>query len=133
MVKVMSNYLKGLNMKVEEYYKSISDKRRRELKYLLEEKKEKKKMFQERIDYLINIYYPLIINELETQSSKGMKIGCFKVEKDDFELQELVNNTSLRNVEIMMKNIMDIDYDKLYGLQYFVWNIDNDIIIKLMW
>ena len=62
-----------------------------------------------------------------------MKIGCFKVEKDDFELQELVNNTSLRNVEIMMKNIMDIDYDKLYGLQYFVWNIDNDIIIKLMW
>jgi len=126
-----SDYLINLNKKALDFHLAEAEKRREVVKEGIQLRINTKKLFDERIEQLIEIYYPLIINLLEEKALQGKNIGYLNIEKDDFKF-DFINNGYSRNLELMMRKLLKKYRLQLEGLQYQVWN-NNGLILKLFW
>ena len=53
-------------------------------------------------------------------------------QKDNFKIS-IVNNPASRNLELVMRQILKDYYNTLCGLEYQIWNQNNNLYLKLVW
>ena len=125
-----SEYLCSLNKKIEKYYEKEREKSNEILRQKIELENLKKKIYDEKIDFLVDIYYPLIINNLEHNSIRGKNEGFLILDKRDFIIDE--NKNIKYNCRIMINSLLQKYYRKLNGLKYDIL-IDKQLILHLIW
>ena len=91
-----------------------------------------KKLFNEKINELVKKYYTKIVNYMESQSLNGKNSGIIIIQKDNFKIS-IVNNPASRNLELVMRQILKDYYNTLCGLEYQIWNQNNNLYLKLVW
>ena len=91
-----------------------------------------KKLFQQKINELMEKYYNKIISYLEQRSINGKNSGILIIEKDNFRLN-ITNNPPSRNLELVMRQMFKTYNNILNGLEYQIWNHNNKLYLKLIW
>ena len=91
-----------------------------------------KKLFQQKINELMEKYYNEIISYLEQRSINGKNSGILIIEKDNFRLN-ITNNPPSRNLELVMRQMFKTYNNILNGLEYQIWNHNNKLYLKLIW
>ena len=91
-----------------------------------------KRLFEQKINELMEKYYIKIIDYLEVRSLNGKNSGILIIEKDNFRLN-ITNNPPSRNLELMMRQMFKNYSNILTGLEYQIWNQNNNLYLKLIW
>ena len=91
-----------------------------------------KKLFQQKINELMEKYYIKIIVYLEERSINGKNSGILIIQKDNFKLN-ITNNPPSRNLELVMRQMFKTYNNILNGLEYQIWNQNNNLYLKLIW
>jgi hypothetical protein len=91
-----------------------------------------KKLFQQKINELMEKYYIKIIVYLEERSINGKNSGILIIQKDNFRLN-VTNNPPSRNLELVMRQMFKTYDNILNGLEYQIWNQNNNLYLKLIW
>ena len=97
-----------------------------------EKKKFLKQLFEKNINYLMEKYYINIVNYLKLRSINGKNSGILIIDKDNFRIN-ITNNPPSRNLELVMRKMFKNYSNTLTGLEYQIWNQNNNLYLKLVW